>query len=172
MKDRELYLEIVKRLGKAENILDIGCGEGGLCGYLAKITGKKVTGLDVSGGGFEKAKKMAAKIKVPNLVECVAGDAGKMPCFKDNEFDAITMAYTLHHIEREEEALSEIRRVLKAGGKMIVADYVIEKEGQEKECHKFTVVSLKKLFQTAGFHLLESKLFESDLALLTAEKTK
>ncbi|MDI6754907.1 MAG: class I SAM-dependent methyltransferase [Thermodesulfobacteriota bacterium] len=170
MKDRALYLEIVKRLGKAENILDIGCGEGELCNYLAKHTGKRITGLDVSGAGFRKAKRMAHKIKVPNLIECVEGDVGNMVCFEGDEFDAVTMAYTLHHVNEEKKALFEIKRILKPGGRLIVADYVIKKEGQEKECHKFTIMSLEKLFQEAGFHLLESKLLEPDLALLVVKK--
>ena len=170
MKDRELYLEIVKRLGKAENILDIGCGEGELCSYLAKTTGKRITGMDVSGSGFKKAKKLAARIKIPNLVECVEGNAAKMPCFKDGEFDAVIIAYTLHHIEREGEALSEIRRVLKAGGKMIVADYVITGDTKADGCHKYVLLDIEMLIRKAGFRLLESEQLEPDLALLTAGK--
>jgi cyclopropane fatty-acyl-phospholipid synthase-like methyltransferase len=49
VKDKDLYQIISGKLDGAENILDIGCGEGGLCNYLAKNTKKKITGLDVSG---------------------------------------------------------------------------------------------------------------------------
>jgi len=169
MKDRALYLEIVKRLGEAENILDIGCGEGELCNYLAKHTGRKITGLDISGAGFSKAKKMAHKIKVPNLIKCVEGDVGNMACFKDNEFDAVTMAYTLHHINMEGKALPEIKRILKSGGKLVVADYVIEEGNKKSECHKFSFEDLRKIFRKA-FRILESRLLEPDLALFWVEK--
>jgi len=54
MKDKELYKLILESLDEAGNILDIGCGEGGRCNYLAKNTKKKITGLDVSGNGFKK----------------------------------------------------------------------------------------------------------------------
>lgn len=47
MKDRALYLEIVKILGEAENILDIGCGTGRLTAELLR-SGVKVFGLDSS----------------------------------------------------------------------------------------------------------------------------
>ncbi|OGC22215.1 hypothetical protein A2291_01315 [candidate division WOR-1 bacterium RIFOXYB2_FULL_42_35] len=170
MKDRVLYIEIAKRLGEAENILDIGCGEGKLCNYLAKHTGRKITGLDISGMGFKKAKKMAHKIKVPSLVECVEGDVGNMICFKDNIFDAVTMAYTLHHVNDEKRALSEIKRILKPGGRLIIADYIIEEEGKGSECHKFNFKTMRKLFPKEALSLLESKLLKSDLALLVAIK--
>ena len=62
MKDKELYQKISGKLDGAENILDIGRGEGGLCNYLSKNTKKKITGLDVSENGFKKAKSTA----VPN----------------------------------------------------------------------------------------------------------
>ena len=153
MKDRELYLEIIKRVGKAENILDIGCGEGGLCGYLAKTLHSKVTGLDISTAGFKKAKRRASKIKVPNLVECVKGNAHSMTYFKDNTFDAVTMLYTLHHIEREEKVLLEISRVLKPGGRLIVADYVIEEKKEPSECHKFSFPEIERLLKKSGRRL-------------------
>lgn len=170
MEDEKLYKEIVERLGKAENILDIGCGEGELCNHLAKTTKKKITGLDISNAGFKNAKKRAARIKVPNLVECVKGDAHNMPYFKDDEFDAITMLYTLHHIEDEERALREIRRVLKPKGRLIMADYVIEEGKEASECHKFSFSGMERLIGKAKFSLSESRRLEPDLALFVGIK--
>jgi len=114
MKDRELYKIISESLDGAENILDTGCGEGGLCNYLAKNSKKKITGLDISENGLKKAKRTAILGKV--IVACIRGDAHSMPYFENGEFDAVTMIYTLHHISEPEIALSEIKRVFKTGG--------------------------------------------------------
>jgi tocopherol O-methyltransferase len=106
MKDKELHKLILESLDEAENILDIGCGEGGLCNYLAKNTRKKITGLDVSRNEFNKAKRTADLDKTSESAVCIKGDAPSMPYFEDGEFDAVTIIYTLHHIGQPEIVLS------------------------------------------------------------------
>lgn len=170
MKDKELYQKISGKLDGVENILDIGCGEGELCNYLAKNTKKKITGLDVSENGFKKAKRTAVLIKTSELVVCIKGDAHSMPYLKDGEFDAVTIVYTLHHINQPEIALSEIKRILKPKGYIVAVDYVIDKGVAKTDCHKFSFSKMKELFQRAGFILSEKRLLEPDLAFFLAVK--
>lgn len=170
MKDKELYQIISGKLDGAENILDIGCGEGGLCNYLAKNTKKKITGLDVSGNGFKKAKSTADLNKTSESVVCIKGDAHSMPYFEDGEFDAVTIVYTLHHINQPEIALSETKRILKLKGNIVAADYVIDKGVTKTDCHKFSFPKMIELFQRAGFILSEKRLLEPDLAFFLARK--
>ena len=93
-----------------------------------------------------------------------------MPYFEDGECDAVTMMYTLHHINQPEIALSEIKRILKPKGKIIAADYVIDKGVAKTDCHKFSFPMMKELFRRAGFILLEKRLLEPDLAFFLAVK--
>jgi cyclopropane fatty-acyl-phospholipid synthase-like methyltransferase len=60
---------ILRRLGSAKSILDVGCGDGRLVAFLAYHTRRKVVGLDVSGQGFAKAYKTAARGHIAELVE-------------------------------------------------------------------------------------------------------
>ena len=60
---------ILRRLGSAESILDVGCGEGRLATFLAHRTRKQVVGLDISSQGFAKAHEMAERRRVAELVE-------------------------------------------------------------------------------------------------------
>jgi len=170
LKDKALYQLISRKLDGAENILDIGCGEGGLCNYLAKNAKKKITGLDVSGTGFIKAKSIAGLNKTSELVACIKGDARSMPFFERGEFDAVTIVYTLHHINQPEIALSEIKRTLKLKGHIVAADYVIGKGVTKTDCHKFSFSKMIELFRRAGFVLSEKRLLEPDLAFFLARK--
>jgi len=60
---------ILRRLGSAESILDIGCGDGRLVTFLAHHTRRKVVGLDVSSQGFAKAYETAMSGHIAELVE-------------------------------------------------------------------------------------------------------
>jgi len=62
------------------------------------------------------------------------------------------------------------KEFLKPEGKIITADYVIEKEGAMTECHKFSFPTIKELFHQAGFNLSEKRLLEQDLAFIVAVK--
>jgi ubiquinone/menaquinone biosynthesis C-methylase UbiE len=170
MKDKKLYQLISESLDGAKNMLDIGCGEGELCSYLEKNLEKNIIGLDITESGFTKAKRTAALVNASKLVRCVRGDAHSMPYFKAGEFDAISMIYTLHHIGQPEIALLEIKRVLKPNGKMIVADYVIDRSVAQTDCHKFVFSNMEDLLLKAGFSLSEKRRLEPDLAFFIAVK--
>jgi ubiquinone/menaquinone biosynthesis C-methylase UbiE len=93
-----------------------------------------------------------------------------MPYFESGKFDAVAMVYTLHHISRPDTALLEVKRVLSAKGTLVVADYVIDNNGRKTDCHKFSFRNMKKLFQRAGFNLVENTILEPDLAFFIARK--
>lgn len=74
-----------------DTILDIATGTGDLAINLAETNASKIVGLDISSGMLEIGKE---KIKTKNLqqkIEMVLGDSENIP-FKDNTFDAITVA--------------------------------------------------------------------------------
>ena len=61
--------QILRHLGSAESILDIGCGDGRLATFLAYHTQRKVMGLDISTRRFATARKTAARERIAELVE-------------------------------------------------------------------------------------------------------
>ena len=98
-----------------ERALDVGCGTGALAYALAPLVGE-VVGLDASEEHLEAARKHA-----PPGCTFVAGDAEALP-FPYGDFDLVGCLRVLHHVRRPELVVSEIARVTRPGGTILLAD--------------------------------------------------
>jgi ubiquinone biosynthesis O-methyltransferase len=115
---------------KNKKLLDIGCGDGVLS-YLFAKEGAKVTGIDYSDIAIEFGKE---KIKSKNLdIDFKQGSAYELP-YKDNSFDIIVSSDVIEHLEDVPKYLSEINRVVKNGGIVVIStpikftEYPLDKE--------------------------------------------
>jgi SAM-dependent methyltransferase len=98
-----------------QRILDAGCGDGPLMAALRE-RGAVVTGFDKSAGMLELARRRLgddADLQVADL-------ASPLP-FPDGTFDDVIASLVLHYLEDWGPALTELRRVLKPGGRLIVS---------------------------------------------------
>jgi SAM-dependent methyltransferase len=96
-------------------ILDAGCGSGPVCAAL-RDRGALVTGFDSSAGMVELARQRLgadADLRVADL-------GGPLP-FPDGAFDDVVACLVLHYLEDWAAPLAELRRVLRPGGRLIVA---------------------------------------------------
>ena len=100
---------------EGERILDIACGTGTSSASIAR-SGATVVGLDFSAGMLEQARKKH------NGIEFVLGDAEKLP-FVSDEFDAVTVSFGLRNVNDPKAALSEMYRVLKPGGRLVICEF-------------------------------------------------
>jgi demethylmenaquinone methyltransferase/2-methoxy-6-polyprenyl-1,4-benzoquinol methylase len=105
---RRITAEAVVEPG--DDVLDACCGTGDLAVAGAR-RGGQVTGLDFSERMLERAR-----LKAPEL-EWIRGDVLAMP-FGDGSFDAVTVGFGVRNVEDLEGALVELRRVLRAGGRL------------------------------------------------------
>ena len=103
-------------------VLDVGTGTGviPLAGAVASAPGVKFVGIDLSDGMLAKASQNAVDKGLQSQVEFQKMDAENL-VFEDNSFDAVISLYALHHFPDPSRALSEICRVLKPGGKVVIA---------------------------------------------------
>ena len=111
---RRLAAEAVVRPG--DRVLDACCGTGDLALACAR-TGGRVTGLDFSERMLERARR-----KAPDL-EWVRGDLLAIP-FPDATFDAATVGFGIRNVPEMERGLAELRRVIRAGGRLAVLEIV------------------------------------------------
>lgn len=99
-----------------KNVLDLGCGEGGYSRLLAK-KGAKVIGVDASNTLISAAKELSMNMDIAYYVKSACDLKG----IEDNTFDIVISAMCLMAIEDFENALTEIYRVLKPGGTVVIS---------------------------------------------------
>ena len=106
-----------------ENILDVATGTGdfAITSYKLLKPGK-ITGIDISDGMLELGRKKIKKLGLEGRIQLLNGDSEAI-LFDDNSFDAVTVAFGVRNFENLEKGLSEIYRVLKPGGKLVVLEF-------------------------------------------------
>jgi ubiquinone/menaquinone biosynthesis C-methylase UbiE len=115
-KFQDPVLKILKEATKRVKILDISCGSGNLLDKLVKMNFQNLYGLDIS-----KEMLKVAKRKLPSTVILQHGDVHKLP-FSKNTFDYVITTEAFHHYYSQNKALSEMKRVVKVRGSIIVVD--------------------------------------------------
>jgi ubiquinone/menaquinone biosynthesis C-methylase UbiE len=98
-----------------ERALDVGCGTGALAHVLAPLVGE-VVGVDSS-----EEYLAAAREDAPAGCTFVPGDAEALP-FPYGDFDLVGCLRVLHHVPRPELVVSELARVTRPGGRILLAD--------------------------------------------------
>lgn len=99
-------------LGQAGTVLEVGCGSGMGLPYL------EARARLVIGGDYTMALLTEARRHLPDA-NLVRMDAQRLP-FRDQSFDAVLMLEMIYYLADQQAALSECRRVLKPGGKVVV----------------------------------------------------
>ncbi len=105
-----------------QTILDVGCGIGGSSLYLAEKFGSKVTGITLSPVQANRAKERAKLARLTATTDFQVANALEMP-FADNSFDLVWSLESGEHMPDKVKFLQECYRVLKPGGKLILATW-------------------------------------------------
>jgi SAM-dependent methyltransferase len=98
-------------------VLDVACGSGNATIPAAK-TGARTTGLDITPELIEAGKRIAADAGVE--IEWIEGDAQDLP-FEDESFDKVLSVFGCMFAPDHRRAAAELARVLKPGGRLVVA---------------------------------------------------
>jgi ubiquinone/menaquinone biosynthesis C-methylase UbiE len=152
-----------------EKLLDVGAGTGSLTVHIAPLVGH-VTCTDIAPGMIERAK-----VRLHNFDHVAYGvEDARALCFENDSFDVVLCCNVLHQLSRPERAVSEFRRVLRPGGKLLAitlcmghmsvwaklrtaVEYVV-RFGVPPAGSPFTLSSFTRLIAEAGFDVREAVL--------------
>jgi demethylmenaquinone methyltransferase/2-methoxy-6-polyprenyl-1,4-benzoquinol methylase len=108
---------------KPKVILDVATGTGDFAFEAIKILNPdQIIGVDISSGMLEVAKKKISERNLQGVFSVQLGDSEGLQ-FADDHFDAITVAFGVRNYENLEKGLSDMYRVLKPGGKIVILEF-------------------------------------------------
>jgi ubiquinone/menaquinone biosynthesis C-methylase UbiE len=105
-------VELVRSLEPVGDALDLGAGDGRLA---AEVPAERVVLADTSAVALARA---AGRVPSATTVALAAGEP--LP-FGDSEFDLVVCVHVLSHVRDVQQLVSEVRRVLRPGGRLAVA---------------------------------------------------
>jgi len=137
------YAIDIANVKKGDAILDLASGTGDLIKLYNKKIGNsgRIVSSDINEAMLDEGKRNLINSGVLGI-EFVQANAEKLP-FEDNSFDLVSIAFGLRNVTDKDKALSEMCRVLKPGGVLIVLEF-----------SKTTNPVLEKIYDAYSFNLI------------------
>jgi len=162
---------LIKRIqavasGRPATVLDIGCGTGLFAERLrAALPDSRVFGVDLVADML--AQGAPRWNHHADAVFPVQGDSERLP-FASGSFDFVTCANSFHHYPDQEQAVAEMRRVLKPGGRLLLLDgyrdapwgwfiYDVCVTFREGNVHHASARRFREILERAGFQAIAQK---------------
>lgn len=118
-------------------ILDLATGTGDLAIALAKRNPQAhIIGMDISEKMLDIGKAKVAQQMMESQIELSLGDAAALP-FENGSFDAVTVAFGVRNFENLDKSLSEIHRVLKQDGLIVILEFSMPERFPVKQLYRF-----------------------------------
>ena len=120
-----------------QKVLDVATGTGDVA-ILTNLLLKpgKIIGIDISEGMLEKGVEKVRKLGLQNDIELLKGDSEAI-MYPNDAFDGVTVAFGVRNFEHLEKGLSEIHRVLRKGGKLVILEFSKPKLPFIKQFYQF-----------------------------------
>ncbi|RKY87493.1 hypothetical protein DRQ09_04430 [candidate division KSB1 bacterium] len=133
----DTYNRLITFVKRGQKVLDIGCGTGMLTIKAAK-KGAFVKGIDVNPGMLETAKNMVEKENIIQNVEFSEMGAVELESETSESYDIVMSGLCFSELNEDELSLTlkEIKRILKPGGLLLIADETIPKNILKKIVYK------------------------------------
>ncbi|PSR53356.1 bifunctional demethylmenaquinone methyltransferase/2-methoxy-6-polyprenyl-1,4-benzoquinol methylase UbiE [Adhaeribacter arboris] len=132
---RKKAIDLVAKT-KPEYILDIATGTGDFAIEALRIKPKKIVGVDISEGMLAVGRQKLDKKQISHLIELKTGDSENLE-FEVNTFDVVMAAFGVRNFENLEKGLSEMFRVLKPGGQILILEFSKPKAFPFKQSYNF-----------------------------------
>lgn len=125
-----------KNISNGDIVLDVGCGDGRNILSIADVA-KKVVGIDIDEKAISDAQE---NLKEYKNIEVVLGSAFELP-FEGRKFDKVILSMTFVNFEEQKvKALSELKRVIKDEGKILISVY--SEKAKEERLKMYTEIEV------------------------------
>jgi demethylmenaquinone methyltransferase / 2-methoxy-6-polyprenyl-1,4-benzoquinol methylase len=119
---RRRAIKIISKSYKTPNILDVATGTADLALAAMKINPLKISGIDISRKMLEIGRAKVEKNGFGEKISLITGDSEKIP-FDDNVFDVAMVAFGVRNFSDPLKGLSEMKRVIRKGGMIVVLEF-------------------------------------------------
>lgn len=111
-------------VGRPKLVLDVASGTAGVATEIARRSGARVVGLDLTEEMLRRGRGNVAAQGLDDRVQLVVGRAEQLP-FADGTFDALTFTYLLRYVDDPAATLQELARVVKPGAPVASLDFLV-----------------------------------------------
>lgn len=118
---RKKAISMLKPL-KPKSILDVATGTGDFAIEALRLKPEKIIGVDISDGMLSVGRQKMKNKKLDGIIELRNGDSEKLP-FEENNFDAVIVAFGVRNFENLKNGLSEMLRVVRPGGMVVILEF-------------------------------------------------
>jgi len=154
----DMAKEIANYLGRGQQVIDIGCGNGFIAHHLSALLATPVIGVDI----FDQPEAPIAYGQF---------DGERLSAYADDSFDAALLCYVLHHCQDIEALLAEVARVVRPGGQVVIYEDLPTTSFDRLLCWRhdrawrsrsgnssfFDAETWPKIFSQAGFTLKRAR---------------
>eukprot|EP00188_Purpureofilum_apyrenoidigerum_P001010 Plantae.Rhodophyta-Purpureofilum_apyrenoidigerum.ctg15163.p2 GENE.Plantae.Rhodophyta-Purpureofilum_apyrenoidigerum.ctg15163~~Plantae.Rhodophyta-Purpureofilum_apyrenoidigerum.ctg15163.p2 ORF type:complete len:355 (+),score=61.39 Plantae.Rhodophyta-Purpureofilum_apyrenoidigerum.ctg15163:143-1207(+) len=120
----EYYIPMRLKVSRGDKLLDMGCGVGGPMRNIARFSGTKVTGVNISEYQVFRANKLSEEAGLGDQCEAKVGDFTRLE-FNKNAFDGVYAIEATCHTNDKCSVYSEAFRVLKPGARFAAWEWVV-----------------------------------------------
>ena len=178
--NHELCKKVAERMSSNDNVLECACGTGMISVYIATKC-RSLIATDFSQGMLAKSRKRCKNIKNIRVEK-----ANILQLEYPNEsFDKVVAANVIHLLDQPDIAISELIRVCKKGGQIIIPIYIITKERAistifirlinhftKTFLYQFNEQSYKNFFKKLGYSQIDFEVINGRTACCIAVITK
>ena len=179
--NRKMCRLVASQIGPKDDVLECACGTGMISVYIAPIC-RRLIATDLSDGMLKRARKKRAGFTNTEIRQADILSLG----FPNESFSKIVAANVIHLLDEPYKALSEMDRVLRPGGKLIIPTYVNKDKTRvfDKTVDKagagfrqdFTYETYRAFFKRAGYKKIRTMLIDGRVpcavAVITKERTE
>jgi demethylmenaquinone methyltransferase/2-methoxy-6-polyprenyl-1,4-benzoquinol methylase len=148
--DRQWRKNVIRYLPKVNNlsVLDLATGTGDQLVAILRHHQhiRRAVGMDMAAEMLAIARKKVEKTEFNKITEFKTGDAGNID-FPENSFDSVTISFGIRNFVDLEKSLSEIRRVLKPSGRLLILEFSMPENRMIRRLHLFY---LRKILPAIG----------------------